>query len=195
MKKLLCLILSVLLVLSFAACASEEDDDRESRKSKKNKESTSDVVASAGSYEDAIDLCLKVFVGSITKSDVKQMFPDDLWEYMAEEEGESVDELCEEMYDMLKETKADMEEAYGDGFSAEYEILDKKTFDGEEYDEFKEGAEESCGLDPDKFGKCYEMKMRVVVSFEDEEEEQNETIHMFEYDGEWYIAEVVFSSF
>lgn len=190
MKKFLCILLSILMLLSFAACGSDNDDDDDDRRSsRKSKSSVSD------DYEEAIDLCLKVFTGSITKSDVKRMFPDDLWEYMAEEEGESVDELCEEMYDMLKDTKAEMEEAYGDGFSAEYEILDKDTVDEDELDEFKEEAEEYYGLDPDKIGECYALEMQVVVSFDGEEEEQNETIHVLEYDGAWYIAEVLMGTF
>lgn len=188
MKKLLCLLLSILLVLSFAACDSEDDDDDDRRSSRRSKSSTS------ADYEDAIDLGVSLFDGSASKSDVKRLYPEDLWEYMAQESGESTEELREQLYEMLKEARADMEDEFGKDFSIEYEILEQKDVPKSEFDEFKENMEEYYGLDADSFEQCRELEMRVIITGVEEEEETS-SVHMVQYDGAWYIAELLMEGF
>ena len=92
MKKFIALLLALVMVLSFAACASEDDDDGERRKSRKSKEATEEAAAESGSYEDAIELVMKLYTADLSKSDFEKMLPADVWTYLEDEEGMTVDD-------------------------------------------------------------------------------------------------------
>ncbi len=199
MKKLLCILLSLLLMLSFAACESEDDDDdrRSSRRSKKG-EATSDTDSGSNSssdYEDAIELMMKVYECDISKSELKSMFPDVLWDYFEEEEGMTLDDCYDMISEGLEDERADLEEEFGEDFKIEYKILSQTDVDEDEFEEFKEYMEEYYGMDTDSFGACYEVEIKGTISGENDEETSEMTYHVVEFDGSWYIAEILMDGF
>ena len=190
MKKLLCLLLSVLLVLSFAACGSE-DDGGSSKKSKKNKESTEEV----GSYEDAIDLLLELYVADLSESEFKKMIPADIWKYYEDEEGMSVSDCYETVADGMDEQRAYMEEQYGEDMKVTYEIVSKEKASEGDVEDFLELMEEQYGLDPDDFGTCYEIELAITISGSEDEDTQETMMGFVEYKGSWYIADALTDGF
>lgn len=193
MKKLLCLLLSILMLLSFVACESADDDDddrRSSRKSGKNQSS-----AASSDYKDAIDLLMKVSECDISEKELKSMFPDFIWEYYEEEEGESFDEICEMISESLAEQRTDLEDEFGEDVAIQYEVTDKTEVDEEEFEEYKNTMAEQYGVDPEIFGECYTVEFEATMSGQYEEESQNMTYHVVEIDGTWYIAEILLEGF
>ena len=180
MKKLLCLCLSLLLVLSFAACDSEDDDD-DRRSSKKSNSSAS------ADYESAFELLVKYIDGTLKESELKKMLPEDEWNYIAKENDQNVDELCEEKYEALEEKWAGMVEQYGDGYRVEYKVISKTDIDEEEFEEFKNSME-YCGLDADSFGKGYAVTVELILTGENGEEEERNELAVVQYKGAWYIS-------
>jgi len=189
MKKLLCLLLSILLVLSFAACSSDEDDDDDRKSSKKSKTSATE------SYEDAIELVVKLYTADLSRSEFEKMIPADIWEYYEDEEGMSVDDCYELVADGMEEEYAELEEQFGEDFKVTYEILNEEEAQDGDIEEFLEMIEEQYGLDPDDFGDFYEVEFAVTISgSEDEDTEEVEMIFV-EYKGSWYAAEALFGGF
>lgn len=194
MKKLLCLLLSVLLVLSFAACESEDDDDDDRRSSRRSKKGDTTTSASSD-YEDAIDLLMKVNQCDISKNELKKMFPDALWDYFEEEEGMTLDDCYDMISESLADQRADLEEEFGEDFTLQYEIVNKKEVDEDEFDDFKETMKDYYGIGSSSFGDCYEVEIEGTMSGEYEEETGEMTWHVVEIDGSWYIAEILMDGF
>lgn len=194
MKKLLCLLLSVLLAMSFAACDSE-DDDRSSKKSRKGKDTSGEVSGSAGSYEDAIDLILELYTADLSKSEFEKMIPADLWDYYEKEEGMSVSDCYELVADGMDEQRAYMEEQYGENMKATYEIVSKEKASGSDIEEFLETMEEKFGLDPDDFGDAYEIELSITISGSEDEDTEEAEFGFIEYKGAWYAADALIEGF
>ena len=67
MKKLLCLLLGILMLLSFVACDSDDDDNRSSRRKKKESTSeTGEAVATSG-YKQAVEDMVDMYACRATK--------------------------------------------------------------------------------------------------------------------------------
>lgn len=186
MKKFLCILLSILMLLSFAACESDEDDDddRSSRRSKKSQSST------ASDYEDAIEAAMKLASMDITKKELKSMFPDACWDYLEEEANMTFDEWYEMASEAFADERADLEDEFGEDVKLQYEILNKNEVDEEEFDEFKGNMKEYFGIKASSIGECYEVELEATMSGEYEEETEEMTWHVVEIDGSWYVAEV-----
>ena len=196
MKKLLALLLALVMILSLAACGSEDDDDdRESRKSKKSKETTEAVKVESGSYEDAIELVLKLYTADLSKSDFEKMLPADFWAYMESEENMTIDECYEMVADGMDEQYEYMEEMYGKDFKVTYEILNKEKAPEEDVADFLETMEDMYGLDADDFGDAYEIQFSATVSGSEGEDTQEMDMGFIEYKGQWYATDALLEGF
>lgn len=193
MKKLLCLLLALVMLLSFAACASDSDDDGESKRSKKSKETTEGGTAKSGSYEDAVDLVVKLYTGDLSKKDLEKMLPADVWEYLEDEEGLTIDD-CYDQVD-IDEMREYMEEQYGKNMKITYEILGKEKASDDDIEEFLETMEEMYGLDPEDFGDAYEIEFTITVSGSEYEDSEEVEFGFIEYKGNWYVVDALLEGF
>ena len=190
MKRLLCLLVSILLVLSFAACESDDDDRRSSRKSKKEQ-----TVASSD-YEDAIDLLMKVFACDISEKELKSMFPAVCWDYF-EEEGQSFEEIYDMVSSDLENSKAYLEEEFGEDFYIKYEIVSKEKVDedDEDYLDFIEEIEDMYNIESLAYGDCYMLEIEASMVGSNKEDPTEMSYHVIEIDGVWYVAEILLEGF
>lgn len=195
MKKLLCLLLALVMVLSFAACASDSDDDGESKRSKKSKETTEGGTAKSGSYEDAIELVLKLYTADLSKSDFEKMLPADVWTYLEDEEGVTVDDCYDQVAGDMDEQYEYMEELYGKNFKVTFEVVNKEKASEEDVADFLETMEDMYGLDADDFGDAYEIQFSATVSGSEGEDTQEMDMGFVEYKGNWYAADALLEGF
>lgn len=197
MKKLLALLLALVMVLSFAACGSEDDDDdsRSSRRSRKDKTSQEDPQepVSAG-YEAAIKRIVNVMSCDISKNELKKMFPQECWDYFEEEEDMTLDDCYDMISESLKEQKEDLEDEFGKDFEVSYKILGKNDVPEDEMDEFKGIVDEMYGIKASAIGDCYEIELELTISGTEEETDED-SWHVVEIDGVWYIAEILIEGF
>ena len=196
MKKLLCLLLSILLVLSLVACgdSSDKDDDDDRKEKRSNVSEDEETGKSEGgkqeSYETAIDRYIEYTVGTISKSNFKKLLPTVVWDYF-EDEGEDFETIYADAAEELEWMWEDYADTYGDDFKASYKITDKSKTADDEYEEFIETVCEECDMDPDDFGKCYTIEAELTISGSEDEDTDAGEIHVFEYDGKWYVAELL----
>lgn len=195
MKKLLCLLLALVMVLSFAACASDSDDDGESKRSKKSKETTEGGTAKSGSYEDAIELVLKLYTADLSKSDFEKMLPADVWTYLEDEEGVTVDDCYDQVAGDMDGQYEYMEEMYGKNFKVTFEVVNKEKASEEDVADFLETMEDMYGLDADDFGDAYEIQFSATVSGSEGEDTQEMEMGFVEYKGNWYAADALLEGF
>ena len=195
MKKFIALLLALVMVLSFAACASEDDDDGERRKSRKSKEATEEAAAESGSYEDAIELVMKLYTADLSKSDFEKMLPADVWTYLEDEEGMTVDDCYDLVAGDMDEQYEYMEEMYGKNFKVTFEVVNKEKASEEDMADFLETMEDMYGLDADDFGDAYEIEFSATVSGSEGEDTQEMEMGFVEYKGVWYAAEALLEGF
>ena len=81
MKKLLCLLLALVMVLAFAAC----DNDRRDRYDDDDEE----IFYSSDSPEEAYDLWFTCMTTIASEEEVRATAPDEVWEY-AEEDNDDI---------------------------------------------------------------------------------------------------------
>ena len=191
MKKLLCLLLALVMLLSFAACASDSDDDGKSKRSKKSKETTEGGTAKSGSYEDAIELVLKLYTADLSKSDFEKMLPADVWTYLEDEEGVTVDDCYDLVAGDMDGQYEYMEEMYGKNFKVTFEVVNKEKASEEDVADFLETMEDMYGLDADDFGDAYEIQFSATVSGSEDEDTQEMDMGFIEYKGQWYATDAL----
>ncbi len=188
MKKLLCLLLSALLLLSCTACNSEEyvDEYYESTESTKKEPSVPEV-----SYDTAIRLMMKTFSNDFSKEELKSMYPDEAWTYFAEEKGKSLDDIYADFSGRMEENWEKTKEAVGEGAAVKYEILARTDCEGETYEAFKAEMGKKYGIAHDAFGTCYEVTVKKATVGKLREDIVTQNYHVFELDGNWYVSEVL----
>lgn len=184
MKKLLCLLLGTVLLLSFAACESEEYESYEST------QSTEKGVPEA-SYDTAIRLMMKTFSNDFTKEELKAMYPQQCWTYFAEEKGKSLDDIYADFSSRMADNWVKTQDAVGEDAAVKFEILSRTDYENNAYDTFQAEMEEKYGIARDSFGACYEVMLKKATVGKLREDISNQRYHVFELDGAWYVWEVL----
>lgn len=181
MKKLLCLLLSVLLLLSFTAC-----DKKKEPKEKSEEEQIEELLV--GYFKSKVALA--------TKEELKSIYTEAYWE---SREGtlQDFDRVAENggvseiVIDGETKTKEDVqrsrEEIYGENYVITAEIKGMETVDYKEIldDGFKYFFPYIEELDIEEarsatFVICIEGDKKVT-------EEEEKTITIFKIDGKWYL--------
>lgn len=168
MRKFLCLLLSLLMLVSLAACG-DKDKKEDSGKSAK-------AVAES-------------FMEALIDSDAKAMFdllPDEVVDAMLEETGMTKSEWKEEldyMSESLAENMADMEDYYGGKIKITYEIADEYDLDDDELEYLQENYEE---LDI-KVKDAKVLEIDATMKAGDYEEDDSMELIVIKVGSNWYL--------
>ena len=189
MKKLLCLLLSVLLVPIFAACSSENYDYID--ETYDDTQSSTTPSQSKPSYDDAIRLMMKTFSNDFTEEELGQMFPDECWTTFQEKHGKSLSEIYETFSGQMAAKWAQTQQECGDGTAVKYEITNRIQYEGATYESFKTEMLKKYGISYDSFGICYEVTVKKATVGKLKENIETRTYHTIEIHGQWYVSEVL----
>lgn len=189
MKKLLCLLLSVLPVLLFTACGGEEYEYIE--ETTQYTQPTTTVAVVTDSYDNAIRLMMKSFSDDLTKEEFKSMFPDTMWTYFKGKHGKSFDQIYEDFSAKMDEVWTRKKQEYGEDAVVKYELLDRVDYDTEDYEAFKTKMEETYGISRESFGIGYTVYVKQATVGNLKEEIFNRTCYVVEIDGKWYVTLVL----
>lgn len=139
-------------------------------------------LVACSSYKSPLKVMEKIAEGKASKSDVKSMMPEKMWEKIADLTDVGVDDLIEEV-------AASMEEGAAEDVKVTIKVKDSGKIDGDELDEFNESLK-AYGLEATA-GKTVEVE--AVSEVDGEKEEEEVEYHMVKIDGEWYCAELLSS--
>ena len=187
MKKLLCLLLSLVLVLSFAACAAEEEEyDFEEVTSITVQERPLNVE-----YKDAVHLLIKTFSGDFTKEELKAMYPAQCWTYFKEVKGMTLDAIYEDFNGRMQVRWEGIKETTGEDAAVRYEFEELLDCFGDDYVALKAELTERYGFAETSFGTCYQVRLKIATMGSLKEESHSQYYHVLEIDGAWYVAEIL----
>lgn len=188
MKKLLCLLLSVLSVLFLAACDSEVEEFDETYD---YTQITQITHPAEESYVDAIRLMMKTFSNDFTKEELERMYPPAMWTYFEEKYGKTLDDIYEDFSGRMAKTWEKSQQEVGEGAEVKYELLSMIEYEGPTYESFKEQMGRDYGIAYDSFGRCYEVRTKKAVVGKLKEKIDTKFYHVIEIDGTWYVSEVL----
>lgn len=164
MKKILCALLALVLVLSMVACGG----------GKKSKP-----------YADALKIYFDAKLGKMTEKQYKASIPPFYWE-----NNEYLD--FEEMWEMEKSSQEETAKYWkaeqGGDLSVSYKVIKEKPYDEDRLDELAESMEEYYDADPDQFKKAYTLTIKYTIKGKyGSEEERTIQLDVMQYDGKWYV--------
>ena len=160
MKKLICVLLALVMVLSLTACGAN------------------------GSHKSVV----KTLFASIEKGDAEKMlslFPEEVLEAMEENLGDE-DEVLEYFEDAMDSLMDEFEDMYGDDIKITYEIEDEDELDEDDIDEIIDFYEEYLDADLD-IEAAYELEVEATIEGEDDDDTDEMTIFVIKIDGKWYL--------
>ena len=170
MKKLFCLLLAFVMLLSFAACEKDDKDEKE------KKEKTP-------SYEQPVKDMIDIQVGKATEKQIKRMYPEEVLEMWEED----ADELWEEYEDEKEYIVEEYEDQYGKNFKITYKITDKEELKGGNLDELADELNYQFDIDMDDVEEAYELEIEFTLKGNDDEDEYEKTVTVYKLRGQWYL--------
>lgn len=161
MKKMLCVILTLALVLSLAGCG-------------------------ANSSYKAV---LKTMFSAMEACDAEKLlkiFPEELVEYMCEAYDDDMDDLIDDLKDSMKDNMDNWEDEYGDDIKITFEIEDEDELDEDELDELMDYYDDYYDTDLD-ITEGWELEIELTIEGEDDDQSEDVTVYVLKADGKWYM--------
>lgn len=186
MKKLLCLLLALVMILSLVACdKKEKEDDTDKGKKTTQTEDTKDKgedkepekeeeKETATSYEEKLDLYIRANYYTISEEEFDTMIP------------EGVDLLTYDDYlEGMEGVEEDLVETYGEDYEINYEIVEERELD----ESMLSMIVLALGLDMDNVEDSCEVDVEIAMSGSKSADEEPELVTFLAilYEGEWYI--------
>ena len=174
MKKLLCVLLAALMLLSLCACGMLDSSDKEEE----------------DSYMQPLDDFMDYITGDATLKTIQRMMPDEAWEYREEEHDLTPDYIWE----VYQENRAGVvegdEEEFGPNLKYHYEVVDDRKLDKDELEDLKEELE-YYGIDPDDVKEAYEVDFEATISGDYDEETAENTYTVVKIGKTWYMFDII----
>ena len=170
MRKLLCLVLSLVLVLSLAACGGSSGKKDKSSKAAKTPEAIAEKYMEAAldaDFEKMLDLVHKDVINN--GMEAEDMDDDDM--------QEMIDESSEELEELL----AELEE---EDIKLSYEIVDVDALDKEMVESGKEYYEDEYDVE---ITDAKSVMIEISIKADGETEYENIEIYVVKIGGSWYL--------
>ncbi len=133
-------------------------------------------------YEGAVDNFVDVIIYE-NIDELECLMPDEVWEYLAEENDMDKDELIEELKDSAQKEEITIDEM--EDFS--YEITDARKLDKDKREDIGDMLEDNFDMDPDCVERAYKIKLKLEFEYETEDYDQKISAYAVRIDGEWYL--------
>ena len=115
-----------------------------------------------------------------SKSEVKALYPDEMWEARG---GFDYEEMIEDRAETVEERK----EEYGNDYKVSCEILNKEKMDKDMLEEGREAFEEQ-GMDGKKLTEGYTVEYEITIKGSEGEDSLLQSATAFKYNGKWYVS-------
>lgn len=170
MKKIICVLLVLVMMLSLTACGAN------------------------GSYKSVV----KTMTKAMEKCDAEKMikiFPDELMEILCEEEyDDDYDDMVDDLEDSLKDSMDWWEDQYGRDIKLSYEIDDADELDEDELEELMDMYDDYMDVDLD-IKKGYEVEVEMTIEGKDDDDSEDMVLTIIKVGSKWYIDIMSFDLF
>lgn len=166
MKKLLMILLFLTVLLcSFAGCNMDREKKKEEEK------------VTASSYEDPVDVYMKVYSGALTKNDLKYFYPAEYWNFNV------LDEEWENLQNTMEVLTANMSEEFGDDYKVTYKIVSREEM---ELEEIREVMKDAYNVPPEDIEKAYALEVEMTAKGSELEDTVTQNKVVMKIRGMWY---------
>ena len=139
-------------------------------------------TGSGKTYDRPLKLYAKVLDGSLTQGDMKMLYPEEYWDYLAQNETLNIETMWTMVEVMLTQRWAMLDEAFGENYRVTYRVTEEELLD-EDDDLWPGGA---YGLDTDKVDKAYEVTVEYTITGTKMQLTTEAEGVVYRYKGQWY---------
>ena len=182
LRKLLCLLLSLLMLVSLVACGDKDEDEGGESGGKKT-----------ANPETIVEKFMNCFIDADVKVAFDLVSPEML-EFALEDEGmteEDLDEMVDELNSQLEEMYEYVEEMTGEKLKMTYEIANETDMDEEDL-EYIQSVYDEADIEIEA-AKVYDVDLIMEIAGESQTETMEVTV--VKIDGQWYLEPSSLDSF
>lgn len=182
MKKWLCLLLSFVLLMSFAACDSDSGGGGGS--------------SGASSYKTPIEGYVALKSGKATDSQIESMLPEEVWKQIEDDAEISVKDVQKGYKKYAEEARDEYEDEYGKNFKITYKWTDKEEITDEQLTEIKDAITGKYEKIENKdIENAYKVDFTATIKgSEDDDEVEFEDFIVVQIGGKWYSNSAIMSA-
>ena len=153
------------------------------------------IVLGGSSPDGVVGDYLKLMQAKASKSDIKNMMPKALWEYVEEEYEVELDDVWEwydeEYKDNWEESLEGMEEEYGKNVKISHKITDKEEMDEDDVEDLADELKEQYDIKKKSVTAAYELEVELTIKGSEDDDSNDMDMTAVKIDGKWYSAECI----
>ena len=166
MKKILAMLLSAVILLSFASC--------------------NGAGGSEAGYKAAVDLLTETQYGGETDK-LEKLAPEDFWEFYETSYSMPRKSMLDEAAWAVESTNQNYKTVYGENYTASADITEANKADSELISKIGAAFGEQKGIAADRIKDAYTLKVKVTLSGTTSSEEEIE-VQVVKIDDSWFCC-------
>ena len=125
------------------------------------------------------------FEGKVNK--MKDLAPKEYWDWMEEENGRSLEDICEDYEEMWEDQKDYYEEDYGEDYRVTHKIEDKTKLDEDTVAGIAAALEDTYGINANKVKAGYDLEISAQISGSEGEDDAELEFTVIQIGDDWYV--------
>ncbi len=140
----------------------------------------------SNAYTKAIDNYIAVTFEGKSKA-IKNLAPKAYWEYLEDEEDETLDDMIEDYEDNWDDTIDVLEDQFGDKIKVTYEIEDKDDLSKKKIEKINEALEDSYDFKENSVKKGYKLDVEMKIKGSEDDDKTDSELTVVKIGGSWYL--------
>ena len=136
---------------------------------------------------------MKLYFNSIINADASKlgdMAPEAYWDYLEETYNKDLDEYQEYWEQQYENNRENLEDEYGEDYKIKYKVKSKSEVGKAKLKKMAKALKESYDIKASKVTKGYRLKLDILISGSEGDEDETVTIYALKISGKWYLANV-----
>lgn len=138
-------------------------------------------------YKRPIDDQMDMLVGKASKTQVKRMYPTEVWEYYEEEWDMDFEDQYEEYEDGVDDIQDELEDEYGKNVKVSYKVTDKDEWDEDDLDELRDRLHDTYGIKKKSIKKAFEVEVDMTIKGSEDKDNEETTFDVVKIGNTWYL--------
>lgn len=136
---------------------------------------------------------MKLYFNSVNNADSSKlgdMAPEAYWDYLEEVYNRDLDQYQETWEHNMENNRQYLEDEYGEDYKLKYKVKSKSEVSTAKLKKMAKAMKESYDIKASSVTKGYKLKVDIVISGSEGDEDETTTIYVLKIDGKWYLANV-----
>jgi hypothetical protein len=118
------------------------------------------------------------------------MAPEAYWDYLEEVYNKDLDQYQETWEHNMENNLQYLEDEYGEDYKLKYKVKSKSEVSTAKLKKMAKAMKESYDIKASTVTKGYKLKVDIIISGSEGDDDSTSTIYVLKIDGKWYLADV-----